>query len=113
MPFPFDRDLDSDARAGFRVRRCDGRDRDVFLQERRPATARGPADLAITRKEGDLLTPRRGRRMRKEAHVPIEYLQRAPVDHEAHRPADRTAALLLKVSLASDVRALLHGDGPT
>src|SRR5207253_11451192 len=101
MPFPFDRDLDSDTRAGFRVRRCDGRDRDVFLQERRPATARGPADLAITRKEGDLLPPRRGRRVRREANVPLEFIHSDPVDDEAHRAAYEPAAILIAQSLAS------------
>src|SRR5207249_11359228 len=66
----------------------------------------------ITRKEGDLLPPRRGRRVWREVHVPIEFLHRAPVDHEAHRAAGGTAALLLEESLASDERALLQGDGP-
>src|SRR5947199_9940947 len=47
MPFPLDGHFDLDARAGPRIRRGDGGNRDVPLQERRPATARGPTELAV------------------------------------------------------------------
>src|SRR3989442_3501851 len=61
MPFPLDRHFNLDTRPGSRIRRGDGRDRDVPLQQRRPATARGPPDLTIARVQPDLLPPRIGR----------------------------------------------------
>src|SRR6058998_3546180 len=57
MPFPLDRHLDLDARAGPGVRRVHGGNRDVPLQQRRPATARVPADLTGSRVQGHLLPP--------------------------------------------------------
>src|SRR2546429_5783996 len=93
MPFPLDRHLDLDARGGPRVRRGDGGDRDVPLQQRRPATARGPADLTVARVQRNLLPPRFGRRLRRETHVPIKTLHRPPVDLQTHRPPPGTPSL--------------------
>src|SRR2546428_9190331 len=72
MPFPLDRHLDLDARGGPRVRRGDGGDRDGPLQQRRPATARGPADLTVAPGQRNLLPPRFRRRPRPETPGPAE-----------------------------------------
>src|SRR5256712_4046096 len=94
MPFPLDRHFDLDPRPGSRIRRGDGGDRDVPLQQRRPATARGPPDLAIDRVQRHLLPPRFGRRLRRQPHVPVETFHRLPVDFEADRPPCRTPSPL-------------------
>src|SRR3989449_7860082 len=112
MPFPLDRHLDLDARGGPRVRRGDGGDRDVPLQRRRPATARGPADLTIARVQRNLLPPRFGRRLRRQPHVPIETLHRLPVDLETDRPPRGTASLLLEERLPPDEGTLVRRESP-
>src|SRR5207249_12146997 len=71
MPFPLDGHFDLDARAGPRIRRGDGGNRDVPLQERRPATARGPTDLAVARVQWHLLAPRLGGRLGRTPQVPV------------------------------------------
>src|SRR2546422_11296262 len=87
MPFPLDRHLDLDARGGPRVRRGDGGDRDVPLQQRRPATARGPADLTVARVQRNLLPPRFGGRLRRATPGPVETAPPLAVDFGTHRPA--------------------------
>src|SRR5437867_197298 len=112
MPFPLDRHLDLDARAGPGVRRGDGGDRDVPLQQRRPATARGPADLTVARVQRNLLPPRFGRRLRRQPHVPIETLHRLPVDLETDGAARGTAPQLLEQRLLPDEGTLVRRQGP-
>src|SRR3989475_7756150 len=96
MPFPLDRHFNLDPRPGSRIRRGDGGDRDVPLQQRRPATARGPPDLTIARVQRHLLPPRFGRRLRRQPPVPVETFHRLPVDFEAHRPPCGAASPLLE-----------------
>src|SRR2546426_7347045 len=112
MPFPLDRHLDLDARAGPGVRRGDGGNRDVPLQQGRPATARGPADLTIARIQGYLLPPRLGRRLWRQPHVPIETFHRLPIDLETDRPPRGTASPFLEERLPPDERTLSLRDGP-
>src|SRR2546427_1104774 len=102
MPFPLDRHLDLDARGGPRVRRGDGGDRDVPLQQRRPATARGPADLTVARVQRNLLPPRFGGRLRRQTHVPIETLHPLPVHPKSDRAARGTAPQFLEERLPPD-----------
>src|SRR2546425_4398481 len=112
IPFPLDRHFDLDPRPGSRIRRGDGGDRDVPLQQRRPATARGPTDLTIARVQRHLLPPRFGRRLRWQPHVPVETFHRLPVDFEPDRPPRGTAPLLLEERLPPDERTLASRDGP-
>src|SRR5438094_1903303 len=112
MPFPLDGHFDLDARAGPRIRRGDGGNRDVPLQERRPATARGPTDLAVARVQWHLLAPRLGGRLGGKPHVPVETLHRLPVNFQADRPPRRTASLFLEERLPPDERPFAPRDGP-
>src|SRR3989441_6181418 len=86
MPFPLDRHFNLDPRLGSRIRRGDGGDRDVPLQQRRPATARGPPDLTIARVQRHLLPPRFGRRVRRQPHVPRGTVHPPPSGFEAPPP---------------------------
>src|SRR5256712_10762780 len=104
MPFPLDRHFNLDPRLGSRIRRGDGGDRDVPLQQRRPATARGPPDLTIARVQRHLLPPRFGRRLRRQPPVPVETFPPLPVDFEAQRPPCVTAAPFLVEHLPHDNR---------
>src|SRR5207244_11271493 len=112
MPFPLDRHFNLDPRLGSRIRRGDGGDRDVPLQQRRPATARGPADLTVARVQRNLLPPRFGRRLRRQPHVPIETLHRLPVDLETDLPPRGTASLLLEERLPPNEGTLVRRQGP-
>src|SRR3989449_4836079 len=112
MPFPLDRHFNLDPRLGSRIRRGDGGDRDVPLQQRRPATARGPPDLTIARVQRHLLPPRFGRRLRRQTHVPVETVSPLPVDFEADRPPVGAAAPFLREPLPPDERTLPSRDGP-
>src|SRR5256712_11676913 len=86
MPFPLDRHFNLDPRPGSRIRRGDGGDRDVPLQQRRPATARGPPDLTIARVHRHLPPPRFGRRFRRDTPIPRETLHRLPGHFLAEPP---------------------------
>src|SRR5712692_8135986 len=112
MPLPLDRHFDLDARARPRIRSGDGGDRDVPLQQRRPATARGPTDLAVPRVQWHFLAPGLGGRLGWKTHVPIEALHRLPVDLQADRPSRWTAAPFLEERLPPDERAFVSRDGP-
>src|SRR3989442_3301606 len=104
VPFPLDRDFDLDARSGSRIRRGDGGDRDVPLQQRRPATARGPTDLTVTRVQRHLLPPRLGGRLRRQPQVPVETFHRLPIDFETDCPPRGTASSFLEERLPPDER---------
>src|SRR2546428_7966965 len=86
MPSPLDRHFNLDPRLGSRIRRGDGGDRDVPLQQRRPATARGPPDLTIARVQRHLLPPRFGRRLRRRAPVPRGTVPPPPARFRAAPP---------------------------
>src|SRR5207249_4655550 len=92
VTFPLDREVDIDARPRPGIRRCDRHDCNVLLEERRPAPARRPANLAVSRIQRDLRAPRSRRRLRRQSHVQIELLNRPPIDHESDRPAGGAAA---------------------
>src|SRR3989449_5646455 len=112
MPFPPDRHFNLDTRPGSRIRRGDGGDRDVPLQQRRPATARGPPDLTIARVQRDLLPPRFARWLRRQPHIPVETFHRLPVDFEADRPPCGTASPFLEERLPPDEQTLASCNGP-
>src|SRR5216684_638283 len=101
MPFPLHGQIDFDQSPWPRVRSLDGGERDVLLQERGPTAARRPADLTIAREQRDLLTPRIGRRPRRQPQVPIRPLEALPIDHEAHRAAGGTPPTLVGEGLPS------------
>src|SRR2546422_11348474 len=111
-PSPLHRHFNLDTRPGSRIRRGDGGDRDVPLQQRRPATARGPPDLTIARVQRDLLPPRFGRWLRRQPHIPVETFHRLPVDFEADRPPCGTASPFLEERLPPDERTLASCNGP-
>src|SRR3989442_1593296 len=85
IPSPLDRHFNLDPRLGSRIRRGDGGDRDVPLQQRRPATARGPPDLTIARVQRHLLPPRFGRRLRRPTPCPVETVPPLPARFAADR----------------------------
>src|SRR6266571_7718500 len=90
----------------------DGGDRDVPLQQRRPATTRGPTDLTIARVQRHFLPPRLGRRLRWQPHVPVETFHRLPVDFETDRPPRGTASPFLEQRLPPNERTLASRNGP-
>src|SRR6266487_3047131 len=104
MALPFDGHFNLDAGPDLRVRRGDRGDRDVLLQQRGPAPARGPTNLAVSGVEGDFLPPRLRWRLRREPHVPIVLLDGSPVDLKAHRAPGRSACFLLEQRLPPDER---------
>src|SRR5712664_479740 len=112
VSLPLDRYFDLDARAGPRIRGGDRRERDVALQQRRPATARGPTDLTVAGVQRELLPPRFGGRLRRETHVPIETLHGLPVDLESDRAPSGTAPLFLEEGLPPDERTLVRRERP-
>src|SRR5438445_445828 len=112
VSLPLDGHFDLDARPGPRIRGGDGRDCDIPLQQRRPATARGPTDLTIAGVERHLLPPRFGGRLRWKTHVPIETLHGLPVDLESDRTARGTAPLFLQEGLSPDERTFVRCERP-
>src|SRR5437667_6759094 len=112
VSLPLDGHFDLDARPGPRIRGGDGRDCDIPLQQRRPATARGPTDLTIAGVERHLLPPRFGGRLRRKTHVPIETLHGLPVDLESDRAARGTAPLFLQEGLPPDERTFVRRERP-
>src|SRR6267143_4283456 len=112
MPYPLHREVNLNLRPGPGVRGLDGGERDILLQQGGPAAARRPSDLAIPREERDLLTPRIGRRPRRQPQVPIRALEGPPIDHEAHGAAGGTATPFVGKGLPSDERSLLQVHGP-
>src|SRR6266487_4790335 len=112
MALPLDRHLDLDLRPEVRVRRRDRGDRDVFLQDWRPAAARGPADLTIPRVEWYLVSPRLRWRLRREPHLPIVPLDRSPIDVKPDRAPGRSASVLLEERLPPDERPFVERHSP-
>src|SRR3989441_12642061 len=112
VSLPLDGYFDLDAGSGPRIRGSDGRDCDIPLQQRRPATARCPANLTIAGVERHFLPPWFGRGLRWKTHVPIETLHGLPIDLESDRAARGTALLFLEEGLPSYERTFVRRERP-
>src|SRR5437762_7873319 len=68
------RDLELDRHAGRVVRRRQMREREILLEQRRPATARRVADLLSTRMDRRARAPRDGRQLRWKPALGVDRL---------------------------------------
>src|SRR5258708_28707846 len=93
-------------------RRAKMRERDVLLQQRRPAAARGVADLFAAGIKRHAHPPGGARQAGGETDVGIEPLQRIPVELDAAELPLRAARFLLNERRAADEAFLGEVYGP-
>ena len=87
-------------------------ERDVLLQERRPAAAGGVAHLLAARIERHAHAPRRARQPRGESDVRVQALERVPFQLDADELPLRAACLLRREGLSPNEAVLGQIDGP-
>src|SRR5437763_16794576 len=78
------------------------RERDVLLEKRRPAAARGVAHLLAAGIDRHAHAPRRARQPRREADLGIQPLERVPFELDTDELPLRSARLLCSKRLAAD-----------
>src|SRR6185503_14745408 len=103
-----DRDLHLERRPGRRPARLQMRERDVLLEERRPAPAGRVAGLLLGGIDRHAHAPGGAGKARREAELRIQLLHRVPVDLDAHELPLRPAAGFLRERLAADEALLLE-----
>src|ERR1700757_3687014 len=79
-----DGDLDLDRGILGEVRCAQVREREVFLEQRRPAAARGVTHLLTPPIDRNAAAPGDARERRREVHRPEERFEGIPVDLDAH-----------------------------
>jgi len=108
--------LDGDLDVELRARLCEVgtqmREGDVFLEQRRPAAARGVAGLLVAGIDRHAGAPGARRQARGEADFGVEALERRPIDLDADELPLRPGARLRGERLAADEALLLQVHGP-
>src|SRR5687768_13124057 len=97
-----DRHLDLELPADFGVLGLDVRERDVFLEKRRPAPARRIARLLVVVIDRHARAPRRRWKLRRETDVEIQGFERIPVDFDADEAPLRSFAAFVRQRFAAD-----------
>src|SRR5688572_974858 len=103
-----DGDLDLELRARRRMRGAQVGERDVFLQERRPAAAARIAGLLGAGVDRHASTPRRARYARGKADLGVQALERLPLDLDADEAPLRCARGFRRERLAADEALFLQ-----
>src|SRR3954467_10284934 len=97
-----DGDLHLERRALTEPRRAQMGERDVLLEQWRPAAARGVADLLAGGIERHAHAPGGARHARSEPHLGVEPFERIPVEFDADELPLRAAGLFLGERRAAD-----------
>src|SRR5947207_3364467 len=86
--------LDLNRRIRREVRSLEVREREILLEQRRPASARGVAHLLAAAIDRDAAAPGDGRERGCQAHRPEERLEGIPVDFDPYEAPRGSARLL-------------------